>query len=135
NPDLDLDWDVIIIAGYAHDWGYADLFEGGKPVQYDQIQDAKIRHMEIGGRKIRQLLNNPQFSFLSDEQKDRIVHLVSIHDYLDRINTPDERILVEADTLGQMDVTKVKPTYDAPSNARYMEKARAKRLPLFLTQY
>lgn len=135
NPDLDIDWDVVIVAGYAHDWGYSDLFEEGTPVQLDEVGKQKVFHMEIGARKIEELLKDSRFAFLSEQQKTRVVHLVSIHDYLDRITAIDEKILVEADTLGAIDVTKVKPTFNAASNARYMEKARAVRLPLFVTEY
>ena len=31
-PSLNLDTEVIVIAAYAHDWGYAGLFEDGKLV-------------------------------------------------------------------------------------------------------
>jgi len=42
---------------------------------------------------------------------------------------------MEADTLGGLDVTKVKPTYDKESNAPFMRSMRKKRFPLFITEY
>ena len=31
-PELKLDTEVLIIAAYAHDWGYTNLFDNNKPL-------------------------------------------------------------------------------------------------------
>ncbi|MCA9370121.1 MAG: HD domain-containing protein [Pseudomonadales bacterium] len=134
-PNLPVNRDVLVIATYAHDWGYAGLFQNGSPLQIDDVISAKEFHMKIGAEKIQALLQNDVFDFLSQEQKRRIVHLVGVHDKLQVLTKPDEIILMEADTLGGLDPGKTKPSFDAASNARYMQRARDRRLPLFITEY
>jgi len=134
-PQTPVDSDVIVIAAYAHDWGYAGLFQGGIIVDYDDITKVKPLHMEIGAQKIEALLKDNVFAFLSSAQKDRIIHLVRIHDNLDGLADPDELILMEADTLGAIDIEAVKPTFDAPSNEKYMNGVLKKRVAMFMTEY
>lgn len=133
--NYNLDADVLVVAAYAHDWGYAELFEDNKPVQLDEVYSAKKRHMELGAKKLEKLLTDITFNFLTDTQKTRAVHLVEVHDTLDIISTSDERVLVEADTLAALDVTRVTPQFNKESNTRWMENVRNKRYPLFLTDY
>lgn len=134
-PTLKLNKDVLIIAAYAHDWGYAGLFENGKFPSLDDVNNAKEAHMVLGAEKLSKLLNNRVFDFLTREEKDRAVYLVMVHDQLASLKDQDEIILMEADTLGGLDVEKAKPTFDKDSNARYMEKVRVTRLPMFITDY
>ncbi|MCD8484338.1 hypothetical protein LRY65_02005 [Candidatus Woesebacteria bacterium] len=68
-PELKLDRDVLIIAAYAHDWGYADLFADGKPLNFDQVISRKKEHMRLGAEKLEKLLQKPEFDFLTKEQK------------------------------------------------------------------
>lgn len=124
NPDLNLDRDVLVTAAYAHDWGY-----GESDVQ------VKEAHMKIGAAKLAQLLKNKVFDFMTPNQKQRAVHLVRVHDTLATINDFDEHILVEADTLGALDVSMVKPNFDRATNDRYMQSTRERRFPLFVTDY
>lgn len=135
NPELNLDRDVLIIAAYAHDWGYAGLFSGGRPLNLEDVENAKETHMRIGAEKLTQLLKNNIFDFLSEEQKQRTIHLVQAHDKLNSLKDPDELVLMEADTLGGLDVEKVKPGFDKESNAKYMQGVKNKRYPLFITDY
>ncbi|MCD8484337.1 hypothetical protein LRY65_02000 [Candidatus Woesebacteria bacterium] len=44
-------------------------------------------------------------------------------------------MLLEADTLGALDVHETKPFFDAASNRRYMQGVKKKRRPKFLTAY
>ncbi|WKZ29809.1 MAG: HD domain-containing protein [Candidatus Dojkabacteria bacterium] len=134
-PELNLDKDVLVIAAYAHDWGYAGLFKGGKPLSLSDVNNAKAAHMVIGAEKLEKLLNNEVFNFLSKDQKDRAVHLVRHHDSLFLLKETDELVLMEADTLGGLDVRKVKPTFDAESNRKYMENVKNYRRTKFITEY
>jgi hypothetical protein len=135
SPELELDMDVLVIAAYAHDWGYADLFDKGAKVDLDDILDAKKEHMIIGAGKLAELLKNKAFNFLTFSQKQRALHLVRNHDNLSYIKDDDERILVEADTLGALDVDFIKPFTDKKQGERYMQGVIKKRLPLFITDY
>lgn len=135
SSEHNLDRDVLIIAAYAHDWGYSGLFRDDKPLDYDGVSDAKKAHMKIGADKLKELLKDEVFSFLSEKQKLRVIHLVQVHDDLKVLKDTDELVLMEADTLGSLDVEKVKPTYDKTSNDKYMEEVLKKRFPLFVTEY
>jgi hypothetical protein len=135
SPSIKIDQTVLIIAAYAHDWGYAHYFNTNKPLTYDQINEAKRHHMDTGSKKIFKLLDCSDFDFLSDSQKNRIVHLVKIHDNLRNIHDSDERILVEADTLGGLDINKIKPTFNKASNDKYLAEVKTLREPLFITDY
>ena len=135
NPDLNLDQEILTIAAYAHDWGYSGLFKGGKPLNMNDVSNAKEAHMKHSGQKLRELLKDPIFNFLSEERKQRAVHLTQRHDKLNELKDVDELVLMEADTLGGLDIEEVKPTFDKESNDRYMKGVREKRLPLFITEY
>lgn len=135
NPGLDLDRDVLIIAAYAHDWGYSGLFKKGKPIEIDDVAKAKKNHMTISVSKLKELLKSHEFGFLSDERKERAIHLVEIHDELDVLKDNDEFVLMEADTLGGLDVSMLKPTFNKISNTKYMKNVKTKRYPLFFTEY
>ena len=80
NPELKLDEMVLIIAAYAHDWGYSDIFKEGQVMNFEIVESAKLLHMEFGAKKIARLLEDNFFSFLTDSQKARCVHLVAVHD-------------------------------------------------------
>lgn len=135
SPDLDLDREVLLIAAYTHDWGYAGLFRDGKPLDYENVESVKQSHMEIGAKKVKELLKNSVFSGLSGGQKKRVIHLVKIHDSLNKLKDNDELVLMEADTLAGLDVEKVKPGFDKDSNDRYMAGVKKKRYSKFISEY
>lgn len=135
HPELDVDADVLIIAAYAHDWGYAGMFSAGEQLSFADVSNAKSLHMHLGAEKLTELLKKPEFDSLTDAQKARAIHLVGVHDSLDLLKTVDEIVLMEADTLAGLDVESVEPSFDADSNAKYMGGVRHKRLPLFMTSY
>lgn len=129
------DYIVLLTAVYAHDWGYSGLFHKGEVLKLSDILSVKALHMEIGAKKIADLLKHSIFSELKLEQKSRIVHLVAVHDKLTEITEIDERILVEADTLGGLDTDQIKPFADKESSDRYIKGVEKKRIPLFITDY
>ena len=132
---LNIDPYVLIISAYTHDWGYANLFEEGKNIQGVDVENAKSDHMRIGSDKAKLLLTDKFFDFLTSEQKEQIVHIVSIHDKVDEIRTENEKVLFEADTLGGLDTNFWKPNFDKESNDKYLLKVKEKRLPLFISEY
>ncbi len=133
-PNLDIDRIVLIIAAYAHDWGYVGRFGSGI-AQIEDIQKVKAVHMEIGAQRLEELLKEPEFDFLSKGQKARAVHLVRVHDKLEELRDVDELVLMEADTLGAADSMLVKPSFDAKSNKKWVAKVRQERASRFITDY
>jgi hypothetical protein len=135
NFELKLDREVLIIAAYAHDWGYAGLFKDDEVMDADKIENAKKLHMELCAKKIAELLKNNIFSFLTDSQKERIIHLVAVHDKKHEIKDTDELILAEADMLSGIDINTAKPHLDAESNKKFMDSLLNTRLPKFITDF
>lgn len=125
-----LDEKVMITAAYAHDWGYIDLFPEGS--SYEAIQKMKSRHMEKGAEEIRGLLEGELSEGYSDAQIERVAHLVGVHDRLEQLKDEDEVMLAEADTLGALDVDRVKPTFSAGDNGKYLDEVKVRRRPLFV---
>ncbi len=134
-PHFKVDAVVLTIAAYAHEWGYADLFTDGRTVELQEVEDAKATHMRLGSNKLKSLLSDSFFDFLNEPQKRRAVHLVNIHDKLEDLKDKDELILMEADTLGALDVSLVKPTFNRDSNEKWLKVVRRKRLPRFITDH
>ena len=135
NPELKLDETVLTIAAYAHDWGYSEIFKDGQVMHFELIENAKKLHMELGAKKIEKLLQDAIFSFLTDEQKARCVHLVAVHDKKLEIKAVDEIILMEADVLSGLDINTKKPILDAKSNVKFMDSMVNIRIPKFITEF
>jgi hypothetical protein len=135
NTELEIDREVLIIAAYAHDWGYADLFSPDKHGSYAEVKERKKLHMEVGSQKVARLLMDPIFRHLSESRKNRIVHLVAKHDELSELRDTDELVLLEADTLGMLDVDFAVPTFDHSSNEQFMNEVMNSRVPRFITEY
>jgi len=134
NPDLKLDRIVLIIAAYAHDWGYSSLFKEDEVMSFDKIENAKRLHEKLGAEKLNNLLKEKIFSCLTDKQKERCVHLVAVHDKKLEIKDTDELILAEADILSGIDID-TKPKLDPESNKSFMDSVLNTRLPKFITEF
>lgn len=131
NPNLDPA--VLITAAYAHDWGYAGLFENADSRSLHNIIDRKKLHMQRGAEQIEQLLYQRLNNYFTDQQKMRIIHLVAVHDQVRELKDEDELLLMEADTLGMLDVERVTPTLLPADEKRFMEHSIEKlRLPRFV---
>jgi hypothetical protein len=135
NPELKLDNVVLLIAAYAHDWGYSDIFKEGQIMNFELVENAKPLHMELGAKKIGTLLQDEFFSFLTDAQKTRCIHLVAVHDKKFEIKDVDELILMEADMLSALQISAGKPLFDVESNEKFMESFLTIRLPKFITEF
>jgi hypothetical protein len=131
-PGLEADRVGLLIAAYAHDWGYADLFKKGEEVQFGQVVDAKSEHMRLGAEKLRKLLREKFFDGLTKVQKERAAHLVKVHDDWRTLKDEDELTLMEADVLGATDTDLVTPGFDYESNKDWMRAVREKKLPRFI---
>jgi hypothetical protein len=129
----ELDPIIMIAAAYAHDWGYVGGFDTTRKASFQEVINKKKMHMEVGARKIEELLSKSDL--FTSEQVEQISHLVSIHDKLKEVDTEAEIVLVEADTLGALDVDLVKPTFTKEENARYISLVLQKRFPLLRTEW
>lgn len=130
-----LDSLVLVSAAWLHDIGYFGLFREGESEKYDQVMDRKTAHMFEGARLAVEFLKRPEIqSFYTLEQIDRIVHLVLVHDKIEELGEIDEIALMEADTLGAIDVERVKPTFDKENAEKYINNdLTLRRLPRFQT--
>ncbi len=67
--------------------------------------------------------------------KQRIVHLVDIHDSLEELKDSDELVLMEADSLAVADSDAVKPTHSKADYLTWLEYYETNRVPRFITDY
>jgi HD superfamily phosphodiesterase len=135
NLSLKLDKDVLLIAAYTHDWGYADIFKEKETMSFDKVENAKELHMELGAKKLEKLLEDSFFSSFTVKQKEHAVHLVAVHDKKFELKDVDELVLMEADMLSSLDITAGKPVYDTESNKKFMEAMLTTRIPKFITEF
>lgn len=125
---------VLTTAAWFHDIGYFGLFEAGESGIYEGVLDKKLKHMIEGAKMARLFLERSNIiDRYTAEQRERIVHLVSIHDKAEELQALDEIILMEADTLGAIDISRVKPTFDTEGGRRYIMKQKERRIPRFQT--
>lgn len=134
-PELNMDWSVLIIAAYAHDWGYTNLLDKSVAVKLEHLGAIKDTHMIIGSEKLAELLKDSFFDEFTEQQKLRAVHLVGIHDKLSDLKDEDELILMEADSLGGLDPEVMGVFSDVESEDRYLQKSRNLRFSKFVTEY
>ncbi len=128
----ELDSSVLITAAYAHDWGWSGVFSQSNP-SYKEMLSKKSLHMKISADRISELLYNRLRSFYTEKQRIRIIHLVANHDRINFLQDADEFTLLEADTLGMIDGSRVDSTLTAKENARFMKNSiYGKRLPRFI---
>lgn len=99
---------VLKTAAWLHDIGYHSLFEGDESKQFSQVMDRKAKHMANGAKLAELFLEKPEIkTFYTKEQTERIIHLVSVHDLVEELKDDDEIALMEADTLGAIDIDRV----------------------------
>jgi len=130
-----LDVEVLHTAAWLHDIGYYGLFEKTEANKYSQVEDKKMLHMLIGARLAKEFLQKPEVSsFYTPEQIQEIIHLVEVHDDFGKLGkSKEEIVLMEADTLGAIDLQRVIPTFDRENGFKYIEGLKKKRLPRFQT--
>jgi hypothetical protein len=127
-----IDSQVMITAAYAHDWGYVGLFKGVNSDDPKVIKQRKPLHMQLGAKKIKQLIEEKLQIFFSSQQADLVVHLVNVHDEVEELQIAEELLLMEADTLGMLDVSFVTPTFTAQENLRFVQnEVISRRFPKF----
>ena len=118
NPELNAK--VLITAAYAHDWGYIGLFDGFNSNDPHVIASRKPLHMEHGAKLITDLLTTQLKSEFTQNEVTAVAQLVAVHDLVEQVQTPEEVLIMEADTLGMLDVDKVKPTFSPEENTKFV---------------
>lgn len=132
NLDRGLDLDVLVVVAYLHDYGYRYFFDelkegptGGRP---------KKEHANKSAEYWITIRNNPVFDGFGQDQKDRIEHLIRVHDEIEVLDDIDELVFMEADTLGAIAM----PSNVDPQSMQYrnyIARVKERRLPRFITDY
>jgi putative nucleotidyltransferase with HDIG domain len=116
---------VLVTAALFHDIGYHGEFNDDPDLQ--AISDKKKHHMIAGARMAKKFFKQEKDHSFTDEQINQISYLISIHDNLEQIAeeaSPEARILMEADTLGAIDVEWVHPTFKGKQALKYLNRDR-----------
>jgi putative nucleotidyltransferase with HDIG domain len=129
-----LDILVLNTTAWLHDIGYFAMFENSNSDNYDDVKAKKEAHMINGARLAKEFLERPEISkYYTEEQKKKIIHLVSVHDKIEELVTDEEIAFMEADTLGAIDVSRVTPTFDKEGAEKYIKGLMSRRVPKFRT--
>ena len=119
---------ILVSAMYLHDIGYSGLFT--KKYDYDAVAEVQRRHQKVGALKAREILQT--LPYTSGEIA-RITHLVEVHDTLDSLSSKNEIMVMEADTLGQLDRERVASTFSKKDCERFIVYLESERIPRFQT--
>ncbi|MBU1966685.1 HD domain-containing protein [Patescibacteria group bacterium] len=123
---------ILLTAAYAHDWGYANLFSQKTPISIDQARSQKDLHMKKSVEMIERLIYQRLSGYFAQAEVLRLAHLVSVHDFINKLQDEDELLLMECDALGMLDVELVPPTLSLLENEHFMRTSiYQKRLPRF----
>ena len=129
-----LDVKVLEATAWLHDVGYYQLFDGDSNSPED-IKKRKPQHMENSARVAKEFLERPEnANTYTPEQKERIIHLIRVHDTLDVLKNPDEIAFMEADTLGMIDVRRVTPTFTDDKWQQHVKGVKLRRISRFQTE-
>lgn len=102
---------LISLALTLHDIGYDGLFDSND-LTIEEIGTEKTMHMTNGAKFAKGFLVN--IFKLTDDQKQRITHLVLVHDNSD-LKDPDELIVMQADGMAAIDIRRVDSSFDLKS--------------------
>lgn len=133
---LELNEDILTIAAYGHDWGYAGLFDHTPANDLETIKAQKDEHMRRGANMMSRLLDRQsQFNYLSWREKYDICRLIFMHDRIEDLREPHELVLMEADTLASFDGAGTESAFTPEQKARFQAKAKERRVPNFITDF
>lgn len=134
NPKLNAK--ILITAAYAHDWGYIGLFDGVNSSDPQEIAKRKPLHMERGAELIGEFLMKDLNQHFSAAEIQEVQHLVLMHDRVEDLVSEEEKLIMEADTLGMLDTDKVKPTFSKEDNQKFItNEVLGRRFKYFLHEF
>ena len=119
---------ILVSVMYLHDIGYSGLFK--KEYEFGEVMASKPLHMKRGAEMSEIILTELGYSSLDIEQ---IVHLVKVHDELEKLSSHDEILVMEADCLGQIDTDRIKSTLSKKGNSEFISHFEKERVPRFKT--
>ena len=119
---------IIISSAYLHDIGYSFT---KVEANYSSVNRAKDDHMLIGAQETKKILY--KIGLYSDAEIIEISNIVLRHDILNRNFTLNEQILIEADSLAQLDRKRVKPNFNQADYNKFIMDYQKKRKPVFKT--
>ncbi len=122
---------ILIPAIYLHDIGYAGRLQE-KGYAYKDTVKVKSDHMAIGAKMSQEILK--EIGSFTDEEIKAISHLVGMHDKLEEINTPEEQLVFEADSLSMADRDRVKPSFDKENYLEWLDHFINDRASRFKTE-
>lgn len=130
-----LDALVLITVAWLHDTGYTGKFNEGGSDNHDEVEKRKESHMEESAKFAKEFLSTEEIKNLyTDFQKNYIVRMVAIHDQMEKLTQVTQIAFMEADTLGQIDVKLVTPTFGRKQVDKYIFSGlKQKRWPRFFT--
>lgn len=119
---------ILVATMYLHDIGYPRLRRG---YTLREVLRTKQQHVRDGPKLAEIILRKLNFS---ENEIDKITYLVKTHDDLRGLTTCNRQLVFEADSLGQIDWEKVRPTFDKENCEKWLEDFRNKRLKRFRTK-
>lgn len=123
------DTKIIVSAAYLHDIGYS--FTGVK-AKYDSVLRAKADHMVIGAKETKKILSS--INEYTKKEIEEITLIVEKHDLMNRIFSKNEQILIEADSLAQLDRIRVKPSFNQMDYDKFITDFEKDRIPIIRTK-
>jgi epoxide hydrolase-like predicted phosphatase len=120
---------ILVPVMYLHDIGYENLKKG---YNYDEMMESRETHEEKGAKKAEEILN--RVGGFSDEEINEIVDLIRYHDTLERIDSFNRQLVMEADSLGAIDWERATPSFDKENWYIFFEDFKKTRVPLFKTK-
>ncbi|MDP2750378.1 MAG: HD domain-containing protein [Nanoarchaeota archaeon] len=120
----------LLTAVYFHDVGYSCMFN--KTADYEQVIKNKKTHMKRGSAIAKKELS--RLKEYSNKEIVKISKFICNHDKLKEIKNREETLLMEADSLGMVDVIRIKPTFGAENWTKFYEDFKRLRVPLFKTK-
>ena len=122
---------ILIPAIYLHDIGSADLFNESN-LDHESQEKMKSEQMKRSAILSEKILN--EIGWFSKEEIEKIVHLVGIHDELDKITATDGYLVFEADSLGMIDTDNVKSNFPKEDYIKFLDYFEKERAPRFRTK-
>jgi len=131
-----LDAKAHFTAGWLHDTGYFRAFNPNESHNLGKITERKTLHMIRGVEYAEIFFKLKKMTgFYTPAQQELIMFLIGTHDKLDELSTIDQIAFMEADTLGMIDLSRIKPTFDRATALKNIEGELKKRVSLFRTEY
>jgi len=119
---------ILVPTMYLHDIGYTNLEKG---YGLDDVMALKEAHVKIAIKESEEILTDLGFS---ETETKKIIDLIKHHDEFDNLDTHNGILVMEADSLAQIDWERVTPTFDKENCLDFLKDFREIRVPKFKTK-